>query len=524
MASNPPARGAAPGIRAWKDLLPVAGLLLLSSLAFAHLMALPAFADEAGQVRWIWRAIEAAEWLQPLGDGKPLEAWPMVPLVWLGVQPLMAARALHVLAGMIGVVLTYRLALRFGDRGSALVSGALFAMCPFVVYLQRLALSDMFLCTAGIWVLLGVIRFIEVPAWPSSIGVAAGLVLTAFCKFPVGFVFLISMPLAILIMPASERRRLLHPPALTQLIAAHVPATLLALAVLVSAILRVRRGQSPGFGLQDFIGIGLGHYRDIAAAMGVQRPRLIGELTAQLSWPVTIIGLTGLVAAGTSKDWRQRWLIAVGALPMLAIGFLADFWFSRYLLFTLPPLIVGAVSGWHSLSLRTGAARRPLQFAALALCVGFMAHQSALIILDPGSANWSPTDRYQYFESPGSGFGYPEAARFVLQSPHPPQLIYSLDGYSAYQLLAYLPAGWHGRVKPIYYGSDGAVLHGDEQRLGNLLSRATVWIIAPEQLLQGDLQSSFGRLDPSPVHLRRLAEFDKPGFKTRLGIFEVTRP
>jgi 4-amino-4-deoxy-L-arabinose transferase-like glycosyltransferase len=124
----------------------MAALLLLGSFAFVHLMALPVFADEGDQLRWIWRVIEAGEWLQPLGDGKPLEAWPMVPLVRLGFHPLIAARALHVLAGMIGAVLTYRLALQLNDRGTAFVSGALFAICPFVVYLQRFALSDMFMC------------------------------------------------------------------------------------------------------------------------------------------------------------------------------------------------------------------------------------------------------------------------------------------------------------------------------------------------------------------------------------------
>ena len=55
-----------------------------------------------GQLGWIWRVIDAGEWLQPLGDGKPLEAWPLVPLVRLGLHPLTAARAMHVVAGMIG--------------------------------------------------------------------------------------------------------------------------------------------------------------------------------------------------------------------------------------------------------------------------------------------------------------------------------------------------------------------------------------------------------------------------------------
>src|ERR1700677_3193008 len=115
------------------DLLPIVALLILGSVAFVRLMSLPAFEDEGSQLRWIFRVIEAGEWLQPLGEGKPLEAWPMVPLVRLGLHPLTAMRALHVLAGMIGAVLTYWLALQLSNRNTAFVSGVLFAICPFVV-------------------------------------------------------------------------------------------------------------------------------------------------------------------------------------------------------------------------------------------------------------------------------------------------------------------------------------------------------------------------------------------------------
>ena len=513
-------RGCRP-VLSW--LVPIVALLLLGSLAFVHLTALPIFADEGGQLRWIWRIIEAGEWLQPLGDGKPLEAWPMVPLVQLGLPPLAAARALHVLAGMIGAVLTYELALELSDRTTAFISGALFAVCPFVVYLQRFALSDMFMCSAGIWVLASVIKFVESPTWLRTAAVAMALVLAAFCKFPVGFVFLLSAPLAIMLAPAPERRRLLHQPGLTKVLAAHTPVLVLALVVAVSAVVRVRRGQSPGFGLQDFIGIGMGHYRDISTTMGVAPPSLLGELTAQLSWPVTLIGLIGLAGAALLKDWRQRWMIAVGLAPMLAIGTLADFWFSRYLLFTLPPLIVSAVSGWRYLSRRARSFRLPVEFGVLAVCLGFLGHQSALLILNPISANWSPVDRFQYFESPGSGYGFPEAAKFVADSPHAPRMIYSLDGYSAYQLLTYLPAKWIGRAKSIFYGHAGEILRSDDARLDNLFSCTPAWIIVPEQLLQIDFESSFGRAQEDRISLRKITEFDKPGSRARLAIYEVAR-
>jgi len=208
---------------------------------------------------------------------------------------------------------------------------------------------------------------------------------------------------------------------------------------------------------------------------------------------------------------------------MLGIGLLATFWFPRYLIFTLPPLIVAAVSGWRSLASRAGRFRHPVQFGILSICVGFMAYQSALVIFDPAAARWSPVDRFQYFEGWSSGYGYPEAAKFVLESPDAPLMIYSLDGHSAYQLLTYLPAAWISRVKPIFYGQDGRALRSDDARLENLLSRTPAWIIISERLLQGYLDSSFGRTNLDRINLRQIASFDKPGLRERLAIYEVTR-
>ena len=504
-------------------IVPVAALLLLGSFAFLHLTALPPYEDEGSQLRWIWRVIEAGEWLQPLGDGKPLEAWPMVPLVRLGLHPLTAMRALHVLAGMIGAVLTYWLALQLSNRDTAFVSGALFAICPFVVNLQRFAESDIFMCTAGVWVLLCVIQFIQSPTGWHAIKFASGLVLAAFCKFPVGFVFLIAMPLALLLMPLHERRTLLRPPVVTKLLTAHVPLALLALVVIIVAISQARRGRPLGFGLQDLLGIGVGRYHDIAETIGIPRINLADELAAQLSLPVMVIGLIGLAAGVLRGDWRQRWLIAVGAVPMLCIGFLAAFWFPRYLLFTLPPLIIAAVLGWRSLALRTGRLRQPIQIVIVSVCVGFMGYQSALIVFNPAAARWSPVDRFQYFEGWSSGYGYPEAAKFLLESPNAPLMIYSLDGHSAYQLLTYLPAAWKSRVKPIFYGQDGKALNSEDARLANLLSRTPAWIIISEQLLQGYLDSSFGRTNLDQINLRQIALFDKPGSHARLAIYAVSR-
>jgi 4-amino-4-deoxy-L-arabinose transferase-like glycosyltransferase len=505
------------------ELLSIAALLLLGSVAFVRLMSFPAFEDEGSQLRWIWRMIHAAEWLQPLVDGKPLETWPIAPLVWLGVPALLAARAMHVVSGMLAVLLTYRLALELGDRAAAIVSAVLLAVCPLLVYLERLALADVFLCAGGLWALLAAIRFIRSPVTAHAIEFACGLVLAAFCKFPMGFWFLMAMPLAMLCMPSETRQRLLRTPALTKLLAAHVPVVLLLTLVATVAVVRLGRGLVPGFGLQHVLGIGLGRYSDIAKGLGIAPPRLLSELTVQLSWPVTIMGGVGISTALIAGDWRRRWLVAVGLLPLLAIGLLASFWFSRYLLFTLPPLIIAAVSGWRSLLRRAGSIGRPAEWGAFGLCAAFMGHQSALIILNPVAARWSPLDRFQYFEGWTSGYGYPEAAKFLLQAPVAPAMVYSLDGHSAYQLLTYLPENWRSRVQPVIYGREGTELRSEDARWENLFSRTPAWIIGPESLMADYLQSSFGQVNSKRIDLRQVAMFDKPGMRTRLGLYESTQ-
>jgi hypothetical protein len=497
-------------------------LLLLGSLAFIHLTAIPPFEDEGTQLRWIGRVLEKGEWLAPLQYGKPLEVWPVVPLVRLGLQPLVATRALHVFAGMIGAVLTYLVALRLGERRVAFVSGALFALCPFVVYLQRFALSEMFLCTAGVAFLVSAIRLLESPTGLRASVSAATLVLAVFCKMPVGLVFLSSIPLALVLMPPSERRSLLLWPALAKLIAAHTPAVLLGLAMTVAAVVRWRHGQSLGFGLDDLMCKGIRDCADVGAAIGVARPKLLEELATQLSVAATAVGLIGVLASALLGDWRRRWLIAVGALPMLAIGLLAGFWYSRYLLFTLPPLITASVSGWRLLAGRTGRFHWPLEIAVLTLCVTLFARQSARLILDPLAARWSPADRFQYFEGWSSGYGFPEAAQLIRTSAEAPSHIYSLDGHSAEQLRNYLPVSWRHRVKPIFYGDDGQELRSDAARLQGLLEHAPAWIIISEPLLQGYLDSTLGRANLNHIHLHRVVSFDKPGLRVQLTIYQVS--
>jgi hypothetical protein len=126
---------------------------LLGSLAFLRLRALLPFVDEAVHYWWILRALEAGEWLRPLNVGKPLEAWLAAPLAYLGGDPLVIMRSLHVLAGLFTVLLTFQIAeLVTSSRIIALSSAVLIALCPFLIYLERMALAEIYLCAGGLLV------------------------------------------------------------------------------------------------------------------------------------------------------------------------------------------------------------------------------------------------------------------------------------------------------------------------------------------------------------------------------------
>jgi hypothetical protein len=151
-----------------------------------------------------------------------------------------------------------------------------------------------------------------------------------------------------------------------------------------------------------------------------------------------------------------------------------------------------------------------------------MGFQSARLILDPLAANWSPLDRFQYIEGSGSGYGYPEAAQFLLKTPNVPRVIRSLDGHSAYQLRTYLPRSWSERVQPIIYGERGEVLRTEDALLANLLGTAPTWVVVPRQLLPFYMNAMFGdKVDR--IKLRQIARFDKPGARAQLVIYEATR-
>lgn len=137
------------------EILSVLVIFLVAAFfRFYNLNELPVFADEAIYIRWaqVMRAETTLRFL-PLSDGKqPLFMWMVIPFLKVIGDPLVAGRLVSGFAGLaslMGVIIaTYIL---FKSKKASIMAGLLYAISPYMVYFDRMALVDSLLAMFGIW-------------------------------------------------------------------------------------------------------------------------------------------------------------------------------------------------------------------------------------------------------------------------------------------------------------------------------------------------------------------------------------
>lgn len=137
----------------WLILSGVVILLLALGIRLYQLTLLPVFADEAIYVRWaqVMRAEPSLRFL-PLSDGKqPLFMWAVIPFLKVFSDPLFAGRFVSVLSGLgtlVGIILSsYFL---FKSKKVSAVAALIYAISPFSIFFDRMALVDSMLTMFGV--------------------------------------------------------------------------------------------------------------------------------------------------------------------------------------------------------------------------------------------------------------------------------------------------------------------------------------------------------------------------------------
>jgi hypothetical protein len=374
-------------------LVVVFGAFVVSRLH--GLTALPVFVDEAVQINW---AFHIERTFRILATGKVLQVWCASWIVPWADDVLWATRALSVAVGALGLWATYDVGRRLCDAQAGLLASALYVLCPFLLFYDRIGLSDVFLASFTMLVLSASLLVLETGGLAACVVLGIALTMTVLAKVT-GLTALFLPFIARAVLPGKRPvawRRVAFGPVLA----------------IVATAYPVR------FFLKHTMELGaksvLAAPEAILAVAGDNLLAIVTTLDRYWTRPVLVAVAVSIVLGLTRRSSRRPTLLLLGAcgLPILAVVFGARFWYPRYLLPATAPALVllAAVIRRASRALRLRAVRPWVSALAVALlsiqCLPF----DLDLLSDPSRASLLPIDFSQYVTGWSSGYGTVDAA------------------------------------------------------------------------------------------------------------------
>jgi hypothetical protein len=387
----------------------VGGLVVTYAVSrLIGLTTLPIFRDEAIHIQWAAQ-ISRGHFLAPLHDGKLLHVWLIaLGLPWVS-DPLWVARVLAVLEGAIALYACFCIGARLYDRLAGFLCAALYVMCPFTLFHDRMALADGPLSAFAALTLLWSIAVIQDARrfYVFLLGLAmAGAIL---CKMP-GLLTLLTPVMAAFLLAKPPRIRLAN-----QLALSYCITLALVVVPIVIFLLTTRQHQE-----KSVLG------ENVWALMGQVATNV--QTTSKWLWfywtpPVLALGLVGFVFAVIKRNREHLLLAATSLVPIFVFIAISRVLFSRYLLpATVPALTL--VAGVVTVDITPRIARlirlahpvavRAVPGILVCVVVGLFAWKvNWLLLTNPAHAPLPRADLNQYVERWPSGYGVAEAAHYL---------------------------------------------------------------------------------------------------------------
>jgi len=339
-------------------------------------------------------------------DGKLLHVWLCSFVVPFAANPLWAARAVSVLGGAMALYACFHIAARLYSQKAAFVAAALYVICPFTLFYDRIALPDSLVSAFAALTLLWSIALVQDNrcwyAWLLGISMTAAIL----CKIP-GLLTLPIPILTVLLLAKAHRQRLAQHLALSYCIT----VALTALPV-IRIILTTHEYEKSIVGENAAM---------LVTQFAANIRAIYGWLWFYWTPPVLILGMLGLVFAMLKLKRETLLLVVASLLPILAFTAGSRILFPRYLLLATVPILVlaGAIAAWIGdylcLSKRSQWLLRSHRFSILFLMiVGLFAWRvDWLLLANPALAPLPPIERFQYMEDWPSWYGFAEAADYL---------------------------------------------------------------------------------------------------------------
>lgn len=469
-------------------------LVLFFGLRLFNLNRIPVFVDEAIYVRWsqIMRNEPSLRFL-PLSDGKqPLFMWATMPSLKLFSDPLVAGRMVSVFAGLISlfgiVFLTYILT---QNLFLSSVSALIYAILPFSVFFDRMALVDSLLSTFGLWSFgLGAL-LIKKPRLDLAMLLGFTIGFGLITKSPAIFFYLwqLFLFLALFDFRSKDVKKRLF-----KLVGAWLVTLIISLAIY--NILRLGTNFNlVGSRNQDYL-------FSIREVLNHPANPLIGNSKTTLLWLWYLLTPPFLLCLFASFFSRFRkisvWIFFLSLFTLLAQALVAKVYTSRYILFATIPLIVPITLGLAELGTRLKNT-----WLVISIFLLWPLILSAILIASPQKANLPLDMRSGYLEEWTAGWGQKEIASYLIaKSAEGKKLIVGTDGY-----FGTLPDGLQiytqGTPNITVIGGPPAITAIPESLINSLKDKNNlVYLVA-----------NASRVNLSPADLSRLtliSRFEKP--------------
>jgi 4-amino-4-deoxy-L-arabinose transferase-like glycosyltransferase len=384
-------------------------------LRMSHPLLLPVYYDEALHIERAQRVVTEHTLLMGTEGGKYLQIWLLALVLPFTDNPLLAARTLSAVAGLLTAIGCYFLARHLYQRDDvALVSIFLYATTPYVLFYERMGMADGLLSMLAVWSLLLSLIAIRQGRWWQTLALGLCLGLTAATKLN-GAVFLVFPILATWFWWGERPFR--------QVVQTLLAGWLLAAPWLLPSLLDLspQLASSIERSWLNSTEKGISHLIRLSHNFNA----IAITLWAYLTPPYLLLAL---IEIGRSLRRRERasWLLTLAALSTLAFFFLTaglDKFFARYILPAFPFLLIlaarslVALGNWlaERLPSPTRLTRSGL-LVGLALLVCLPAIRSDFLLLtNPHRFPWLPRDRQLFVDGPLAGYGVIDAAAYLRQ-------------------------------------------------------------------------------------------------------------
>lgn len=413
----------------WSILIFFLITILYFLFRLPNLTLQPIFADEAIYVRWaqVMRAEPTLRFL-PLSDGKtPLYMWILMPVFKLIEDPLLAGRLLSIVTGFGTLLGVFLIGLKFFNIRVGLWGAFLIASTPFMVFFDRMALVDSMLATFTIWSLFLALWLVHSPRL--DLAMILGFLLGGgiITKTPGMFNFLV-VPVTVLAFGWRNKNRQSK---LLKLFGLWVIA--IGIGMVIYNMLRLgpefnslsSRNQDYTFSPLDLIGRPLDpfmpHFRDVR------------------EWFLKLLGvpLVGFIAIGIGVTfWKKNRIGAVilfwSLIPLLIEMALLKTFTARYILFTIPPLLVLGALGcdWLASWAKDKVLARGVILFLVVLAISvWSVYFNLTLLTKPENAPLPKNDRRGYFEDWTAGYGFKEIAEFLAEEARSNPIIVGTEGF-----------------------------------------------------------------------------------------------